>query len=928
MEDQTGALWIGTHRGGVIRLKNGVFTTFTTRDGLVSNDAPVVYEDKKGNLWFGTPAGLTMRALDGRVITFTRKNGLLCDYIYSLCEKDNGELWIGTNTGLFRMNIKERNFIYYGSHEGLPNPQVMCLYEDRDRNLWGGTDGGGVFRAVDGKIETFSLEDGMACRYIYSIQEDREGSLWIGTLEGGLHRLRDTTITPYTTKEGLHHDVVEYIYEDREEGLWISTNGGINRLKNGKLSAALSTEQGLLSNFVNAILEDSSGALWIGTDAGLQQLKQKRLTSFTTRDGIPHNRISYLLEDTRGDILLGTLNGLSRFHEGKFTTFIRKEELLDNNVTFLHEDREGNLWVGTEDGLHRLKDGELTTYTTREGLEDNTMQCIYEDSEGILYFGSRGGLTCRVDGAFTNYTHQNGLIDNFVYSILEDDKGKLWLAGRTGISCIRKRELADFAEGKIKTIHPISYNEQDGMKTSWCNPGGEKSRDGKLWFATNKGMVMIDPANIKKNTQSPPVIIEELIVDGEPVDFKGKPLEIPPGIKRLEFSYTGLSFIKPRKMKFKLRLDGYDTDWIDVGDARSTIYTQLSPGKYTLKVIACNSDGVWNHMGASLSFYMKPYFYQTIWFYILVVLAVFFFVFSSYRFRVRQLKSREKKLSAEVAERTRVLNKRTRQLEHAHDVIKEKNRNILDSIRYARRIQQAILPAADRMRMVLEDYFIIFKPRDIVSGDFYWFGQNEDNYFIAAVDCTGHGVPGALLSMIGNMMLNEIVSEKSLSDPAQLLSNLHQGVRSALKQENREAMADDGMDVGVCMFDLKKGKITFAGAGRPLYYIKNSDLFEIKGDRKAIGGRQKEEHRTFTNHTIDFPSGVTLYLTTDGFVDQSNQKNKKYGSQRLKQFLKTNAHLSMDQQKEALLKELDSHQGKEEQRDDITIIGIKLKKEG
>lgn len=941
IEDRTGAIWFGTRNHGVTRLKDRRFTTYTTADGLVNNDVHSICEDKSGNLWFGTSGGLTRRTPEGRSTVYTAKDGLVCDYIYSLCQSENGELWIGTNAGLYRMNIDKRSFTRYGTRRGLPDPQVMCLYEDRDRNLWGGTDGGGVFRVKNGKIEGLSLEDGMACGYIYAIHEDREGSLWIGTIDGGLHRLMSTIVTPYTIKEGLRHNVVESIYEDRAGGLWIGTEGGPNRLKNGELAVPFTGGQKLLNHTILSILEDRSGTLWFGTDAGLMRLKENNLTSFTTRDGIPHDRVLHLLEDHRGDILLATPNGLSRYREGKFTTFIRKEELSNNIVTFLHEDREENLWIGTEEGLHRMKNNRLSLYTTREGLVDNTMLCIYEDSDGVLYFGFIGGLSRRENGKFTNYTPQNGLSDSYVYYILEDDKENLWLAGATGISRIGKRELADFDRGKIKILRPTTYNEQDGMKTSWCNSVGEKSRDGRLWFGTNKGVAMVDPANIKINPLPPPVIIEELKVDGEDIKLNGlhcskaNPLVIPPGKERLDFYYTALSFLKPQKVKFKLKLEGYDAGWIDRGNARGTTYTRLAPGFYTLKVIACNSDGIWNQDGASLYFYMEPYFWQTTWFYVLAILFFVFAAFSGYRFRVKQLKDREKKLSSLVDLRTQALNERTLELEKAHGslqlskgIIEEKNRNILASINYAQKIQQAVLPPDEKINTVLSDYFIVFKPRDIVSGDFYWFSHLDDRVFIAAVDCTGHGVPGAFLSMIGNITLNEIVKETQITNPGQILCRLHLGVRSVLQQEKEDYKSGDGMEVGMCLIDLEKGKLTFAGAKRPLFYVKNSEFFEIKGDKRPIGGRQKEKKRTFTNHEIDVQSETIIYLTTDGFVDQHNGENKKYGSLRLKRFLRAIAHLPMEQQEEAILRELNDHQGTENQRDDITVIGIKLRGKG
>lgn len=936
VEDRNGDMWFGTRHNGIVHFREGKFTAYTTGDGLPDNEIYSLCEDRAGDLWIGTPSGLTKRTPDGRFVTFNMKSGLLCEYIWSLFETKNGEIWIGTDNGLYR--LKDETFIHYGIDRGLPNLEVMSLYEDSDQNLWGGTDGGGLFRVKEGRITTLSTDDGMACGYVYALCEDRERSIWIGTLEGGLHRLRDTKFTAYTTKEGLSHNNVNCIYEDRNGDLRIGTDGGLNRLGNGKLYQELNTAKGLLSNNVTSILEDRTGGLWIGTKAGLHRFKDGNLRAFTAGDGLSHNQVDALVGGEPDHIWIGTYHGLDRLHNGGFSIITKEGDLVSNTIRTIYEDRKGSLWIGPEaEALYRRKDGEITRYNPGNGWIDSYVESFHEDNQGVLYIGTRAGL-CRLEnGKFTNYTTQNGLIDNRINYILEDDMGYLWLAGRTGISRVAKKEITNFARGKIDRIHPVFYNEQDGMNTQWCNRSGVKSRDGKLWFATSKGLVTIDPANIKTNILPPPVIIEGLKVDGENVDLraKGNPLVLPPGSERLEFSFTGLSFVTPRKVKFKLKLEGYDTNWLDNGNARTTTYTHLSPGEYTLNVIACNGDGVWNEEGASFSFYMQPYFWQTTWFYILVFFFAALAVFTGFRIRVRQLKVNEKKLSALVEIRTEALNDRTLQLEKAHAglqmskaVIEEKNQNIMASINYARKIQQASLPTEERMQKVLKDYFIIFRPRDIVSGDFYWFGQSGHRYFIAAVDCTGHGVPGAFLSMMGNMELTEIVKEKPVYDPAALLMHLHNAIRRALQQENGESKSSDGMEVAVCMIDPETHSVTFAGAGRPLYYVCNSEFFEIKGDRKSIGGRQREKKRTFTNQKIDIPSETVLYLTSDGFADQNNRENKKYGSLRLKQFLHSNAHLPMKQQEDALLRELTNHQGTEEQRDDITVIGIKLKGKG
>ncbi len=261
----------------------------------------------------------------------------------------------------------------------------------------------------------------------------------------------------------------------------------------------------------------------------------------------------------------------------------------------------------------------------------------------------------------------------------------------------------------------------------------------------------------------------------------------------------------------------------------------------------------------------------------------------------------------------------------------EKNDQIISSIRYAERIQQAILPLSERLKTVFPEHFVIFKPRDIVSGDFYWFNKIGRKVVIAVVDCTGHGVPGAFMSMIGNTLLNEIVNEQRITEPALILENLHKEVRFALKQENGQTDTRDGMDVCLCTLELEKKKIVFAGAKRPLYIVRNLkstedgfEFIEIKGDRKSIGGRQKEKKRSFSNHEIEVEHGDMIYLTSDGFVDQNDSEGKKYGSRRLKEFLKAHADLPMDKQREMLLVELERHQGKEDQRDDITVIGIRI----
>ncbi len=289
------------------------------------------------------------------------------------------------------------------------------------------------------------------------------------------------------------------------------------------------------------------------------------------------------------------------------------------------------------------------------------------------------------------------------------------------------------------------------------------------------------------------------------------------------------------------------------------------------------------------------------------------------RVRHQSALGQKRKLELELAEKTLEIQKQ-------NEIIEEKNRQITSSIEYAKNIQQSILPQNEKIEEEFKDSFVIFLPKDIVSGDFYWFNNIDDLIFIAALDCTGHGVPGAFMSLIGNSLLNQIVNENKIYSPEIILEELHKGVRKVLKQEERGSNSRDGMDVAFCVIEKKNNKISFAGARRPLFLIKGKsrELIEIKGDRKSIGGRQKEEKRIFEKKEIEYISGDTIYMFSDGFVDQQNEDEKKFGIKKLREVINTINSKSLKEQKKILLEELEDHKKKWEQQDDITILGIKF----
>jgi ligand-binding sensor domain-containing protein/tRNA A-37 threonylcarbamoyl transferase component Bud32 len=677
-EDRQGNLWIGTSGGGLNRVRDGRVTAFTTKEGLPSDHVVAIHEDRRGDLWIGTFGGGLSRLRDDRFTTFTAREGLSSDNISSILEDREGVLWIGTfGGGLNRMTGGA--FATVTTKRGLSSDQVWSLLQDRDGSLWVGTDGGGLNRIAGGgrEITSFTTNAGLSNDQVLSLYEDREGSVWIGTGGGGLNRLRDGKFSSFTEKEGLSGEVVLSVYEDSKGNIWIGTDGGgLNRLRDGRFTR-FTTKDGLSNDHVVSITEDREGSLWVGTyGGGLNRFRDGRFAQYGRKDGLSDDVVTALHPDGRGNLWIGTAGGgLNRFRDGTFTTFpVGNDGLLNEHVVALHEDREGSLWVATSGGgLSRFRDGAFTGFTTREGLSDDRVASLYEDAEGTLWIGtSGGGLNRFRQGRFTAFTTKTGLHDDTVFRILEDSLGQLWMSSNRGIFSVRKAELHAFAEGKSDRISATAYGTADGMRSAECTgesqPAGWRSRDGRLWFPTIRGVVVIDPAHIPVNGLPPPVVVEEVIADGEgAVTRAGVPLSFPPGNQKLAIRYTALTFPAPQRVRFRYRLEGFDTDWVEAGTERTAHYTSLPPGAYTFRVKASNSDGVWNETGDSVAIRLEPFFYQTGTFRVLVAFGLVLLGAGAQRLRTRRLEARARRLEQIVQEQTRDLRAANEGLRRAQD---------------------------------------------------------------------------------------------------------------------------------------------------------------------------------------------------------------------------------------------------------------------
>lgn len=668
-EDADGTLWIGTIDSGVLRYQNGTFTAFTQAQGLPDNQIREIQRGVDGTPLLVADTGAVWWRKQG--FAPYEFSGKANDVQYYLAR--SGTHWIADNSGLHAH--KDGRITSYV----LPLPagalQGMRMSEDRSGSVWVATARNGVFRIKDGQVTDYTARLQNKALKVFSILEDRDGSLWFSTLDSGLIHFRDVegeTATVYTMAEGLSSNAVRGLCQDREGTLWVGTGGGgLMRLTRQFITGYSETER-LSGNIAHAVLADHAGAVWVATQAGLSRIEDGAITNYlqgNTVGSLQLRGLQALHEDRNGRLWLGGWDGLCSFKDGVFSAPLRQggKKIPKLNIWAIHEDRAGNLWLGTHFGLLKIKDGNLTEFTKEDGLPHNTIRVIHEDRQGNLWFGTEGGLVKREgerftvfttknglvndriwsmhedadgvfwlgtfdgglsrfkDGRFTNYTTAQGLYNNGVFQILEDGNGYLWMSCFRGLYRASKQQLNDYAEGKVSAIISTAFGKADGMLSADCNggrqPSGVKTADGRMWFTTLRGVAVVNAGELKSNVLAPPVLLESATLDRASADITNG-LRIAPGQANLEISYTALSFIKAEQIRFKYQLSGQDPDWIEVGTRRTANYSYLRPGSYTFKVIAANSDGVWNTAGAQLRVTVLPAFYQTWWFRALALLSL------------------------------------------------------------------------------------------------------------------------------------------------------------------------------------------------------------------------------------------------------------------------------------------------------------------
>ncbi len=987
--DSSGTMWVGT-RDGLCKSEDGgiSFKTYKKDDnsGISSDTVLSISIDRFKNVWVGTANGLCyFNPKTERFVTFFPTLGERIKVFPAIiCEQTSNRLWIGTeNGGLWLFNAKtkdKKDWRNYGITSGLTDNQIISLYQDRAGLLWVGTVSGGVYLCNptgSAKFEAIAVNprrgDKLIVRKVSAIWEEKDESLLVGTTDAGLYRYLPEAKVYRRLQVGKEEDEGKERKATAKKAKVQPKKSLAKKGMRGKADVKPATID-LETAYVTALLRDKSGMLWIGTASGLCVQAQEKgpLRYFfhypENPKGLCSNEITALYEDQKENLWIGTKNGLCYLPKankldtakgGKMTVFKSDPEkpktLSNNHITTISQDREGAIWVGTNGGgLCKTTDGG-NTFTrilnepqNPKSLSSNSVWALCQDASGAIWVGTDGGGLCKTtDGGqtFTAFRERDGLSSDIVYGVFEDSEGFIWLKTRKSITKVTPN--TDAASANTKPLMFRNYDGLSGVQFGLRNmqlqqfelPSCHKGESGYLYFGGVGVITSFSPEAFREKSYKPPIIItgvavKETVGDTErdSVIAVGEKIVLPYKYNKFSIEYSALAYYEQTKNQYAYKLESFEKNWNYAGARREATYTNLEPGEYTFYVKAAGPDGVWDEEGTKISLEIVPPFWKTFWFQslatLLGVVSVGALGYVGYKQRVKTIEARNRELEAKVREATQELRKKNEEIQKQKDELEEKNRNITSSIEYAKTIQMALLPEKEHLKAHLPEHFILYKPRDIVSGDFYWFHEEQGKIIFVVADCTGHGVPGAFMSAIGESLLGQIVIEKNIMNPAKILEELHRLVRRALNQNDEIGGSQDGMDVGIIVIeksaDTEKRVICFAGARRPLYYTKEGELCEIKPDRSSIGGWQQEDERHYTEHRLELKVGEMIYMTTDGYADQPDSQMRVFAAKRLRELLKFIAAKPVEEQLEILDEELKRHQGREPQRDDITVVGIRV----
>ena len=972
-KDSRGIVWFGLNDGNILKYEGRTPELFHHDKPLKSSINGI--SESGGAIWFASQSNGILR------IDSTGKTNLFADnfkdlLVFSILADDDN-LLVGTNEGLltFSYDKKSGALKQNGPLNEIPLTKILILYKSNKKIFVGTEDEGLIVLEKNKKqyslVKHFTTDDGLASNDIQAVLIDAKKNLWIASFGKGISKVnfndntwKEFEVKIYNTSNGLKNDFIKDIIQDHERNIWVATYGSGIAMVNENISTRYFSDLNLQSVNIQTLIKDKKGNFWVGTDKGVSKISsngnQYNVVNYTTAQGFPSDLVNALYEDIEGNIWIGTSNsGLFQYSPAKGTA--RSIQLHDDPlfrfVNSISGDKLGFVWVSTKGGAYRFGTNgfRLDYYTTLQGLLHNnvnkifadsknriwmaaqnnrisyykdsrflyleggmaaeitTVNCMTEDDDKNIWFGTDGrGIYMYNKKDCEHYTTENGLYSDFCYDIISDNYGNIWIGHRGGISIFSK---------KTKTFkHIVEAGLNDNINTNAVY----KDRDGILWFGTINGAVKYDPSLHVSSVFENKVSITGLRLLNEPVDMENG-ITFPYKKYSARFEFVAVSFSHPEKIQYKYKLEGYDVQWSEPGNQPWVNYQRLEEGSYKFMVLASNSDGIWSTNPEVFEFTIAKPFWKAWWF---IIPCFFSFIFSVYfiiRYRTYKLINDKQQLEKLVTERTVEVVAQKEEIEKNRDEIQKNVKNITDSITYAKRIQRAIFPADSDIKKLLPESFVFFRSKGIVSGDFYWVEKKDNKVLFAAVDCTGHGVPGAFMSLVANNLLNQAITEHGYTKPSVILDEVNHGLSHTLHQTYEESTVKDGMDIALCAVDFDNLSLEYAGAYNSLFIIRDGELLETKANKFPIGVFVGEKLKKFDNHEIKLKKGDAIYVFSDGFSDQfGGPFYKKFKKREFKKLLIEISQLKMKEQYKELEKALENWQGSNEQIDDIVVFGVRV----
>ncbi len=840
---------------------------------------------------------------------------------YSLFIDVNDSIWISTKKGLFIVDIRDIKSGYFANKAknlnsilNFPNTIIKNISTNKYGSVWLVSDSKVIqVLSTDQSAIIYEPEIGLKNNRIMSFLIDQEDNIWVG-FSGGLQRL--------SIKKGLRNffpnTINSYIYsvfQDINDRLWIASNNGVYYYDN-KLINFTPNLHGHHQKFVIGQL--SGRNLLFASSEGFFEVDP--LTLSVVRKRI-FDQILLSLENifisSKGEIVLltgnnGTLYYFTDFHS---SPVIIKEKRSSNIFQLI--ERNGRILGGNTSGLVELKDGLLKSIAN---INCNIWSLYSEN--GVLWISTECGLGYISDEDYSNIRFipiNNNIVIKSIYPA--KNKNYLWLGTNHGFTYFNKnsREIEFFVDSK------------DGLSGDEITPAGlYLDRNDLLWIGTYHGLSNFNLRAKSSISYSPSCYIERILLNGKKIDPEvGQ--KFRHNQNNFVFEISALSFSDEESIEYEFYLRGAGNNYSSYhkGKEFKAYYNNLPPGKYDFIYKAKSKNNIWGY-AQKYEFTIHKAWYNTWVFRLTLIIALVLSGWGFYTIRIRRIEAQREKLEKLVKKRTHELEQANSEIEAQRDLatnqrdqIGAQKKEITDSIYYAERIQRSLLPPANIMKKILPEHFILFKPRDIVSGDFYWVTEKADRIYLTAADCTGHGVPGAFMSMLGISFLNEIVNKTEDSGPEEILNQLRKYIIKALKQAGQEGENKDGMDISIVVFDKVQKTLSFAGANNPLYFVRNGEFQEIKGDNMPVGINDKMN--SFTQHTFNIQRGDTVYIFSDGYPDQfGGPRAKKFMYSNFKALLMTIQTKSMREQGKILEDTLEAWKGDIDQIDDIVVIGLRF----